>query len=637
MSSLSEVKERIKERADIAEVIGRHTKLTKTPRGYKACCPLPGHSEKTPSFNVDSSKNLYFCYGCNRGGDIFTFLQLVEGLSFMDALKELAERTGVELPKKGDWTPEQAAAMQEKKSELDHGYQMLDRAQKFYSKVLFESQLPEVKKAWDYLNSRKISREEVEDLGLGWAPSSGSAIADRLKSAEELQLAMKIDLVREGHGRRYDFFRDRLMIPIRDAKARVVGASGRTLGEVTSENPKYRNSSKSEWFQKDHTLYGLDRAQRIMRTEGYVCLVEGYFDQWAFHRNGVPAVALMGTALTQDHVQLLGRFCPTKEIVLVLDADKAGIASTQKSLPVLLEAKWDVKVFSGLEGKDPDEWLLENKLTGDQIKRRLMASPVGLTWWSEKIIEGAKREGVSRTHIFHRLVPIWTRCRDKGQKLELCDEIGRRLSFESGQVFDAMEDALRQQPAANPARPQNFQSARPAAPSNSAARRMALSSLLEKYLSELLLWWVRYWDVLTPQSLEAWIERETLVEDTVASPLVTYLKQQWVELGSVSTGSLEKFLETQGEGDTELLRSWILKGLVGGDNDFQPESDKVLNSFEELKMQLALQRIDEDLRRLHSELSQVAADATLSTQVLGQIQELNQKRQTLRISLENKK
>ncbi|MBS1985696.1 MAG: DNA primase, partial [Bdellovibrionales bacterium] len=565
--SLQEVKDLVKDRADIVEIIGRYTKLIKIGPRYKGCCPF--HKEKTPSFYVNPQEGFFHCFGCEAGGDIFSFLMKIEGLSFMEALKELAEALHIEIPKgaKAPTGEAYAAATSERMS----GYEMLDRAAKFYNRVLLGETTPGARQALDYLLKRGITREEIEELLLGFSPESGAELAKKITTPTDRDLADKVGLLRKGREGYYEFFRSRMVIPIRDAKGRVCAFSGRTLGEVTGQNPKYKNSAETDWFKKKEILYGLERAAKLIREEDFVCLVEGYFDQWAFHRHGVPAVAVMGTALSEEHLKLLGRY--TKRVVLVLDADRAGIESTLKVIPMLLRESWDVKVFSELEGKDPDEWLAQGSAaSAGDVKRRLLTAPEALEWWSKQVLKDSLAASLGRLEIFKRLAQPWNYTQTKAHKSLIADEIGRSLGLPPRTVWESLEDLVKDRPVPAPVKPEA--SFADESKASFSASNLSLRSAAEEIFS----YWIRFWDVLTPFDAEAWAEREALFARTPAEPVVRKLRQS-LESGEFSVGSGPKEWLSHLD-ENSILRPWLLKGVVLTDSpEGRLPSDKILISF----------------------------------------------------------
>lgn len=626
MRSLGEIKEEIKDRVDLGQIVSKHAKLVKTSGGFKACCPLPGHSEKTPSFNIDTRKNLYYCYGCQRGGDVFSFLEEVEGLGFMEALKELAEQLSIELPKA---SPKEMARSQEARSKRDEGLEALQRTSALFHYLLLNSKDKDAEKARKYLlEDRQLSLEEIKSLELGWAPARSDLLVTKLKEVGLLLVAEEAGLVRNYSGRYYDFFQERLMIPIRDRRGRVIAFSGRTLKEVDAKNPKYKNSPETSFFKKKEILYGLDRAIPLINEQKFVCLVEGYFDQWAFQRASIPAVAVMGTALTPEHLTELERF--TRHMVLVLDADKAGVASTKRGLPLLLDKKWDVKVFSSLEGKDPDEWLKTQKLSSEEVARRLKASPEALEWLILQTLTEAKQEQLGRTATLNKISELWNQAVDSSHKEILLNPIATFMGLRIEELKKAFDSKDLDDSSARITKPVKSESLR-YEPFKDHSRS---KNSWDRDAEELLVWWIRHWDWLNPINQKAWEDRISLFKGSLAESLVegwmlVAQKQAWAPL---SIKVVQEALESQDGVQNvaePLLRQWLFRGLVSPEGSEGAENmDKALISFKELAYSLNKEKVHAEMAQLEHRL-RVQTSEDESMEILKRIQ-------WLRISLENR-
>lgn len=633
MPSLGEIKEQIKDRIDLSQVVSKHAKLIKTASGYKACCPLPGHIEKTPSFNIDTRKNLYYCYGCQRGGDVFKFLEEVEGLSFMEALKELAEQLNIEVPKANS---KDMARAKEERSKRDEGFEALARTSAFFHYLLMNSKDEGALEAKKYLlEKRKLSLEEIKALQLGWAAARPDLLANKLKEAGLLKVAEEAGLVRNYGGKFYDFFQDRLMIPIRDRRGRVIAFSGRTLREVDAQNPKYKNSPETMFFKKKEVLYGLDKAIPLINEKKFVCLVEGYFDQWAFQRAGIPAVAVMGTALSPEHLRELERF--TRHMILVLDSDKAGIASTKRSLPLLLKNGWDVKVFSGLEGKDPDEWLLAKRLSDEEVARRLKDAPEALEWLLLQTLQEAKQERWGRAATLSRIRELWSQGVDSAHKEILLNLIATYMGLrveELKKAFDEMGKGLSRGAAPREASKGAAESGETSLRYEPFKDHSRSKNSWDRDAEELLVWWIRHWDLLHPANEVEWAERCALFEGSLAENLVKSWAQIFAEGGAkrLPLKVVEEALEQEtleAVGAEPLLRQWLFRGLVAPEGSEGSENvDKVLISFRELAYSLKKEKTHAEIARLEHRLRSSSSDES-SLEIL-------QKIQMLRISLENK-
>ena len=346
--SSSPVIELIREKLDIADVIREYVPaLRKAGRNYKAPCPF--HNEKTPSFTVSPDKQIFYCFGCNEGGDIFTFVMKIEGLTFPEAARKLALKAGVEY---GDERSHTLTADDKERLELK---KMLTHSAGFYHNTLFS---PAGEKARLYLGERRLSKATVERFELGWAPGSGAALMDELKTKGwSRELAVKAGLVTEREGGRIgDTFRGRIMFPIRNQAGDTIAFGGRVLDP--EGQPKYLNSPETVLFSKRRTLYGLHEALPQIRKSGKLLLLEGYMDVIGAHQHGVDwAVAPLGTALTAEHAGLIGRYA--KDTVVMFDGDRAGINASVRAAEIFMEAGLYVRLADLGCTLDPDEFLNE--------------------------------------------------------------------------------------------------------------------------------------------------------------------------------------------------------------------------------------------------------------------------------------
>ena len=346
--SSSPVIDLIREKLDIVDVIREYVPaLRRAGRNYKAPCPF--HQEKSPSFTVSPEKKIFYCFGCNEGGDVFTFVMKIEGLTFPEAARKLALKAGVEY---GD---DRSHVMTEADRDRLELKKMLAHAAAFYHKNLFS---PAGEKARLYLGERRLNKTTVERFELGWAPADGSAMIDELKARGwSCDLAIKAGLVSEREGGRVtDTFRGRIMFPIRNQAGETVAFGGRVLDPLGQ--PKYLNSPETVLFSKRRTLYGLHEALPSIRKSGRLLLLEGYMDVIGAHQHGVDwAVAPLGTALTSEHAAFIGRYA--KDTVVMFDGDRAGIQASVRAAEIFMEAGLYVRLADlGCE-LDPDEFLNE--------------------------------------------------------------------------------------------------------------------------------------------------------------------------------------------------------------------------------------------------------------------------------------
>ncbi len=354
--------EQIKDRLSVAEIVGEYIKLEKSGVNYKALCPF--HNEKTPSFTVNTEQNFWYCFGCQEGGDIFTFVQKMEGLDFRESLEKLAERANVELPR---YTPRNKEEKNKKQTALD----ILQLTTKIYQQQLIKNKKsPEILK---YLKKRGFTKAVIRDFKIGYAPDSWRAITDYLATKKKF---IPADIVQAGLAihkdntnqqdiqNYYDRFRDRIMFPIIDINGKTIGYSARIAPGGDEKNAKYINSPQSIVYDKSKVLYGLYQARQSIRQRGYAIIVEGNADVVLSHSINVKnVVAVSGTALTNEQIKILKRY--TNKVMLNFDMDGAGQKATRKSIQICLQNDLQVKIIlldekykdvGDIVAEQPDDW-----------------------------------------------------------------------------------------------------------------------------------------------------------------------------------------------------------------------------------------------------------------------------------------
>jgi DNA primase len=342
--------ERVSEANSIVDIIAQHTQLKSTGSGMMGRCPFPDHPEKTPSFSVSESKQVYHCFGCGKSGNIFTFLRDYQGLNFPDAVEYLANRAGISLPMPESANLGEENRLQDKKKLL---IKVNKHAQTFYSESLEKTAVDHPLRA--YLKQRNLDPQIIETFSIGYAPQEWEGLVEYLKARNiPLPLAEEAQLVRaKAAGGFYDLFKDRLMFPIQNAAGEVVAFGGRILDQG---QPKYLNSPETLVFNKGKILYGLPQTAKFIRTEDLAIVVEGYMDLISLYQAGIKnVVAIMGTAFTADHAKLLKRL--TRNVLVLLDGDQAGQLAAERALPIILAADLYPKGLELPQGQDPDDFV----------------------------------------------------------------------------------------------------------------------------------------------------------------------------------------------------------------------------------------------------------------------------------------
>ncbi|MEH2065447.1 MAG: DNA primase [Nostoc sp.] len=376
--------EEVKLRADIVDVVSEYVVLRKRGKDFVGLCPF--HDEKSPSFTVSQTKQMYYCFGCQAGGNAIKFVMELGKRSFADVVLDLARRYQVPVQ---TLEPEQRQELQRQLSLREQLYEVLATSSQFYQHALRQSQ---GQQAIKYLQSnRQLKEETIQQFGLGYAPAGWETlhrylVEDKHYPAQILEKAGLIKPRKEGGGY-YDVFRDRLMIPIRDVQGRVIAFGGRTL---TDEQPKYLNSPETELFSKGKTLFALDQAKGGISQLDQAVVVEGYFDAIALHAVGINnAVASLGTALSLEQVRLILRYTESKQLVLNFDADKAGTNATERAIGEIADLAYkgevQLKILNLPDGKDADEYLHSH--TPEDYGELLKNAPLWLDWQIQEIIK----------------------------------------------------------------------------------------------------------------------------------------------------------------------------------------------------------------------------------------------------------
>jgi DNA primase len=417
--------DRVKQTADIVEVVSAHTDLRRQGARWVGLCPF--HEERTPSFSVDAQEKLYHCFGCGVGGDVIKFVEEKDGLGFADAVELLADRYGVELEREQE--DPQAEARRQQRRRLE---QLLERVAAYYANYLWES--AEADKAREYLAERGLGEVALRGFGVGYAPSAWDKILVRGQQAGfSVQELHGVGLVQKNReGRDYDRFRSRIMFPIRDRRGRVLGFGGRAMR--SEQGAKYVNTAETDFFHKSQLLYGVDRAKAAIAKAARAVVVEGYTDVLALHQAGVEeAVAVMGTAITGEQVATLSGM--VEEVVLALDADSAGQEAMLRAQRVAAGRKMRLRVVAMPAGEDPAEMMAEpggterfQALVDAAVE--LNAFQVGLVLDRTDVASPAERD-----RALTEVAPILGAMGETASRDDLVRQVAERLDLEPAMVM----------------------------------------------------------------------------------------------------------------------------------------------------------------------------------------------------------
>jgi DNA primase len=357
MTQPGDLAQTVKQQADIVRVVGEYVPLRQRGMNHWGLCPF--HQEKTPSFSVHAGRQWFHCFGCGKSGDVFTFVQQVENIGFPEALRLIAQKFDIKLPKM-HYSSEHEAHDARQRAQL---IEMHERGCAFFQEQLRK---PEAAHARQYLSGRGLSEEMIREFKVGFAPDSGFALKDKWKGeySEELMRASGLFAWKEGaEANIYSKFRNRIMFPIANEQGKVIAFTGRTLATDEKAGPKYMNSPETPIYSKSRVLFNLDKAKEGIRKLDYAIIVEGQMDCISVYAAGFKnVIASSGTAFTETQARLLGRF--SKNIVLNFDPDTAGATATDRSLGMLLEEEFNIKILRLEAGFDPDLFIRKHGATG---------------------------------------------------------------------------------------------------------------------------------------------------------------------------------------------------------------------------------------------------------------------------------
>ena len=429
MAEAGSFAERVKQQADIVRVIGEYVRLKKAGQNFTGLCPF--HQEKTPSFSVHATKQFFHCFGCGKSGDVFKFVMEMDKCTFPEAVRAVAAKCGIAVPKPRERSPEERRENQQRSALVE----IHREAAAFFARVLHSTDEGKVARA--YLEDRGLDAETVARFGLGYAPSSGDALLRYLKSKYPEKLLETAGLFsRDQGGRLFDRFRRRVIFPITNESGKVIAFGGRSLGD---DNPKYLNSPETPIYTKSNVLYHLDRAKEAIRRNDFAILVEGYMDVIAVARAGASnVVASCGTSLAEGQIKLLSRF--SHRVVVNYDPDAAGQAATERSLTLLLEKEFDVRVLALPAGADPDKYI--NEQGAENYGKRLREAPSYFDYLIARARAMPRTSPEEKLAALNFLMPYAQRVPNSLLRSEIASKIASELRVEEPVLREALRRAV---------------------------------------------------------------------------------------------------------------------------------------------------------------------------------------------------
>ena len=412
------IRDRIRDATDIVDLVSEHVQLTRRGRNFLGLCPF--HEEKTPSFSVNPDRQFYHCFGCGAGGDVFKFVQEIDRVTFVEAVKFLAERAGIALPERSGPSRKEAEA-------ADELYRANDLAQKYFHHLLLNDAVGA--NARTYLQTRGLTDETITRFGLGYAPPEWDAllkVAGRRGLSPQILERAGLALQSSRSNNHYDRFRDRVTFPIANLSDRTIAFGARAL--QPDQEPKYLNSPETAIYHKGRVLYGLSISRDAIRRQDAVLVVEGYMDLISLAQAGIQhVVATSGTALTEDHGRLLARFA--RQVMLLFDGDAAGSTATMRALEVLLGTGTDARVVSLPTEHDPDTFVQAHG--SDALLKRAENAQSILDFYLEQLAQQHDLSSIAgKARAVERLKPLLAKPRDAIRRDLLLREVAERLSVD---------------------------------------------------------------------------------------------------------------------------------------------------------------------------------------------------------------
>ncbi len=493
----------IRETADIRQIIQEFVPLKKRGRNWTGLCPF--HPDKDPSFSVNEDKQIFYCFGCGEGGDVIKFLMKLQGLSFVEAVRQLADRLNIEIP-------ERPVSEHRKKeyAERDAILEINELAAAHFSTNLDSSTA--AIKAREYLESRGLSRETIKNFSMGWALDAWDGLADFIeREGKSLELAEKAGLIikRTNAPGYYDRFRGRITFPIKDHAGRIVAFGGRIItADTPKEQPKYINSPESPVYSKSRVLYGLFQNKSSIRKKGIGIIVEGYMDVVSLWQFGVTeAVGTLGTALTEDHARRLKGI--TKDWILLFDADQAGIKAAARALPVCYRHNIRPKVLCLPEGEDPDSFVRKE---GRKALARLMEqAPAGIDFLIDHGVKKFGTDTEAKVRVIEQVLESISAVPDPVRKSLLVSHVARKTGVREESLWHKMKmDSPRS--GASSRQRRNVAGQGESAKQQAAKTVFRVSNRAEEKLMGFILSYPEFINDFIDQGLEIWLPENSLKE-----------------------------------------------------------------------------------------------------------------------------
>lgn len=543
-------KEQVRGAADIVEIISGYVALKKRGQNYWGCCPF--HGEKTPSFAVNPGKNMFYCFGCHEGGDVFRFIMKIENCGFVDALKRLAGRYGIPVPEK-----EKTAAEIRREQQKERIFNTNELASRFFQACLLKTDYGKAARA--YLTGRGITQEIIDSFGIGFALNNFSALLTSLGKRDcPPQLLEAAGLAAKGKGRYYDKFRNRVMIPIKNPRGRIVGFGGRVLDDST---PKYLNTAETEWFNKRRLLFGYDIALQAMRRSRQAIVVEGYMDAISLHAAGIAnVVASMGTAFAQEQARLLQR--AVDEVVFCYDSDSAGRRASVRAVSIAREAGLKVRIAGVPEGKDPDEFVRHR---GKEAFLEVIAqAKEGIDFQiDETILQNNVTNLAGKVEAVSNILPFLLECKSEIAAAEHIRRLAQKLTIDEGLIAEEYRKALRGRGGRR----------EPTAASPAPRKQRGAGQQAEELLLAIL-----------AEQPELWQQCDAIVQQTgFTNPHLQQIYSAVADLEAANEFSLVK-VNDRLEGDAQALWAGILAGQLP-EGDVQKALDDCLRQMQRLYLE----------------------------------------------------